>query len=298
MSFYKRYIFLFILLFWVVNLSAQYTGGFLNSGPPGASMNQQEISNNTEDTVTTQKPAFSIGKYFKALAHKDTMNITQMGVGSIILPGTAQIYNKQYWKLPLVYGSIGGFIGGAVAAKEKDYQKYLIAGAVACYWGSLMDGVISYKSYQDPLPGRAALYSAFLPGLGQAYNRDYWKIPVFYAGFMVSGYCWAFNQKQYKRYKNIYTGISDKTYTGPISAENAKWFRDQHRRYRDYSIIATALIYVLNIVDANVFAFFNDFDISDDLTFDFKPSIINSVAPYNIFHNNMQSYGVSMQLNF
>lgn len=284
---------------------------FINNRPPGSNV---EDPNKTqeEEVVMSTKPSFTIGRYFKALAHKDSMKISQMSIGSMILPGTAQIYNKQYWKLPIVYGAIGGFIGGAFAfnssyqksgdPSQKDMRNLMIAGAALSYWGSVMDGVISYKSRQNPLPARASLYSALLPGLGQAYNGDYWKIPIFYTGFLVSGYCWSFNQTQYKRYKDMYISatVEGGGYTGNLTPDNIKWYRDQHRRLRDYSIIATALIYVLNIIDANVFAHFNDFDISDDISFKVEPGIIEPVTTrYN--HVNpyyTQSIGVKMNLKF
>ena len=251
--------------------------------------------------VEATKPSFTIKRYFKSLAHKDTMSVAHMGIGSIILPGTAQIYNKQYWKLPLVYGTVGGCIGGAIATKGKDAQKYFIAGAIACYWGSVIDGVASYKSNQKPLPARASMFSALVPGLGQAYNGDYWKIPIFYTGLGVCIYCLSSNQTQYNRYRDIYTRLREGTYEGGLSEENVKWYRDQYRRFRDYSIIATVLVYALNVIDANVFAHFSTFDISDDITFNVEPALINPITPMgnNVASNTAgQQFGFQMNLKF
>lgn len=298
----KRFIYIFSILFFTLFINSfrmygQITDGFINNGPPGS-----DIQGNQQDTTEyegSSKPTFGVKRFFKALAHKDSMNVGQMGIGSMILPGTAQIYNKQYWKLPIVYGTIGGCIAGAYTTKDKSAKKYFIAGAVACYWGSVMDGVISYKSTQKPLPARASMFSALLPGLGQAYNGDYWKIPIFYTGFVISGYAWAFNQTQYQRYRNIYSDISAGTYQGHLSEQNAKWYRDKFRRYRDYSIIATALIYALNIIDANVFAHFSSFDISDDITFNVEPTIITPLNNYsNFYANNQQPVGFKINLIF
>jgi hypothetical protein len=174
--------------------------------PPGSNTNNLQNNNSQNDTATTRrKPSFTPKMYFRALVRKDSMNISNMFAGSVFLPGTAQIYNKQAWKLPIIYGGIGGFIGGAVASNvkyqregkdsDKKMRNIMIAGAVATYYLSLMDGVVSYKSDTKPLPARATILSALLPGLGQAYNGDYWHIPIFYGGFAISGYCWAFNQK-------------------------------------------------------------------------------------------------------
>lgn len=287
----------------LVSLSSygQVNNSFINTGPPGAQSTTQQNATQDEEVIMSTKPSFTIKRYFKSLAHKDTMKVQQMAIGSMILPGTAQIYNKQYWKLPIVYGSIGGCIGGAVASKGKDAQNYFIAGAVALYWGSVLDGVISYKSKEKPLPARASMLSAIVPGLGQAYNGDYWKIPIFYTGLGVCAYCWSSNQKQYDRYRNMYLQLQDETYTGNLTEDNIKWYRDQYRRYRDYSIIATVLVYALNIIDANVFAHFSSFDISDDITFNVEPALINTVAPMgnNYAANGQgQSFGLQMNLKF
>lgn len=277
----------------------QINNNFFNSTIPGATTNQDTAQE--EEVVEATKPSFTIKRYFKSLAHKDTMSVAHMGIGSIILPGTAQIYNKQYWKLPLVYGTVGGCIGGAIATKGKDAQKYFIAGAIACYWGSVIDGVASYKSNQKPLPARASMFSALVPGLGQAYNGDYWKIPIFYTGLGVCIYCLSSNQTQYNRYRDIYTRLREGTYEGGLSEENVKWYRDQYRRFRDYSIIATVLVYALNVIDANVFAHFSTFDISDDITFNVEPALINPITPMgnNVASNTAgQQFGFQMNLKF
>jgi hypothetical protein len=265
-------------------------------------------------TLLAFRPQYSLKRYFKALAHKDTMSISYMFLGQAIVPGTGQLYNHQAWKIPIVYGAIGGCIGGAVLANQKwkkdgkqsakDLRNYLVLGAIGSYWGSLMDATVSYKSYERPLPARASFYSALLPGLGQAYNGDYWHIPIYYAGFMISGYCWAFNQKEYRRYKNMYIDKAAGTYTGPLSSDDIIWYRDQYRRNRDYSVIATMLIYALNIIDANVFAHFSHFDISDDLSFNVQPVIIQEGAPLPVpaqtfygFNSGYSSTKIGFQMN-
>ena len=279
---------------------AQINNNFINNAPPGAATTQQTTTEEDEVIMSTQ-PAFTIKRYFSALGHKDTLNLTQMSIGSMILPGTAQIYNRQYWKLPIVYGSIGACVGGAIANKGKDSQKYFIAGARACYWGSVLDGAISYKSPLKPNPSRAAMLSAIIPGLGQAYNGDYWKIPIFYTGLGVCIFLWSDNQQQYDRYREMYRQLGDGTYEGNLSEDNIKWYRDQFRRYRDYSIISTALVYALNIIDANVFAHFSTFDISDDITLNVEPALINPVVPmkYSLASNaSVQPVGLQMNLKF
>ncbi|MBR7157497.1 MAG: hypothetical protein IKD16_03780 [Bacteroidales bacterium] len=288
--------------------TGSYSAATVPGGNTGTNTQQQ-----TEEGVPAEKPSFTVKSYFRGLAHKDTLKIVHMFAGSVVLPGTAQIYNGQTWKLPIYYGAMGGFIGGAVASNisyqktgkssTKNLRTAMIAGAALSYYASILDGVISYKSPQNPLPARASLYSAILPGLGQAYNGDYWKIPIFYGGFAISGYCWVSNQQQYKRYKQMYIDAIEAgpEYQGSISTENMIWYRDKFRRYRDYSIIATALIYVLNIVDANVFAHFNDFDVSDDITLNVEPAIIEpatNVPSFNNYNYYSQAIGLQMNLKF
>ena len=80
-----------------------------------------------------------------------------------------------------------------------------------------------------------------------------------------------------------------------MTPENIKWYRDTFRRYRDYSIIATVLVYALNIIDANVFAHFQDFDISDDLTLRIEPGLIPVTT---IASAGYPGAGIQMRLTF
>ena len=68
-------------------------------------------------------------------------------------------------------------------------------GAAVFYWGQMLDGAVNYKSYRDHLPGRATIYSILCPGLGQIYNREYWKLPIYYGGLAVAGYFWYYNDR-------------------------------------------------------------------------------------------------------
>lgn len=268
------------------NVMAQF-----NPGAAGTfSSNIYNIQDTTSvNDTTTYKPSFTFRKYFRSLAHKDTMTLSNVLFGAMFLPGTGQIYNRDYWKVPVVYAALGGSVTGAYLMNKKwhkdgsksakDLRDIFVYTAAATYWGQLMDANIRYKSYEKHLPARASFYSALLPGLGQAYNGDYWHIPLYYGGFMVSGYCWAFNQRQYKRYRHYLMEVQEGTYEGPYTQDDLIWFRDTYRRNRDYSVIATLLIYILNVIDANVFAHFANFDISDDITFNVAPAIIPASYP-------------------
>ena len=135
--------------------------------------------------------------------------------------------------------------------------------------------------------GRAAIYSAILPGLGQAYNRKYWKIPIIYAGFGVFTYFAVTNTNEYKDFKEAYIYVAngetypiDNPYVTKYTQTQLKEAMDYYRRNRDLSIILGGLWYTLNILEAYVDAHFFDYDISDDLSMSVRPAAVaSSFAP-------------------
>ena len=276
------------------------------TGPPGSNITQTDTIEEDYD-LGPRIPPFTIKRYFRSLAHKDSMNISQMFAGSIILPGTAQIYNKQYWKLPVVYGAIGGFAYTGYQfnmkwmetqdTKYRNYRDMMYAGAVLSWWGSIMDGVASFKSDKEVLPARATLYSALLPGLGQAYNGDYWKLPIIYGGFIACTYFITSNNEQFKRYSRIYREVNESDYAGRWTASQATYLKGVYRRWRDYSVLATIGVYVFNIVDANISAHMQDFDISEDISASISPGIISPITP-QFYANTPPAVGFNLRLNF
>lgn len=279
----------------------------------------------------TADKLFSFKEWGRGLAHKQDIEIGTMFIGSVFAPGTAQIYNKDYWKLPIIYGGIGALAGTGgyymhqynkskkvynafmsdKAAHELQYGTeypfdappldlqakrtgtWLLAGAGLIYWGSLMDGVVCFKSNREPLPGRATLYSVLLPGLGQIYNGELFKVPIYWGGMLVSVHLLVNNHNNYMRFKRIHNEATstDPEISGnvPINGETAKWYRDVYRRYRDYSIVATALVYLLQVIDANVFAYMHDFEVNDDITMSVEPAVI---SPYNAYAINTPQSGM------
>ncbi len=154
-----------------------------------------------------------------------------------------------------------------------------------------LTGSISFASAfdEDSLPKRktvkhsatlATLFSAAVPGLGQAYNKKYWKIPIVHASMGVSIYFIATNIKEYKHYRQAYIYKLDKdslTVDPYEYATETEIFeaKELYRRYRDISYIACGLFYILNIIDATVDAHFFSFDVSDDLSLNLVPAIAN-----------------------
>lgn len=143
--------------------------------------------------------------------------------------------------------------------------------------------VVEEPAFQpyDPLsPARAAFYSAVLPGLGQAYNGKYWKIPIVYTALGVGVYFYQNNDRQFDRYRAAYKSrIAGKT-TDEFSNENGQPIISNqglieaqrfYQRNKEISVLVTVGIYALNIIDANVDAHLRQFNVSEDLSF--KPTL-------------------------
>ena len=105
---------------------------------------------------------------------------------------------------------------------------------------------------------------------------------------------------QYKRFRYIYNLASNQSsgYIGHINASQAKVYRDLYRRYRDYSIVATVVVYALNVIDANVFAHMSDFNVNDDLSLNVKPALIEPLDGKFLASSSPVSYGLQMKLTF
>jgi hypothetical protein len=148
-------------------------------------------------------------------------------------------------------------------------------------------------------PRKATLMSAILPGLGQAYNKQFWKIPIIYGGIGGFTYMFITNNNQYKFFrKNViaaYDNDPNTINTSGYSDDNAQIEKLRYKKLRDFAAIGIGFIYLLNIIDANVSAHLKTFDVSDDLSL--------RITPWqNSYHIYQQNYGMatglSIQLNF
>ncbi len=148
-------------------------------------------------------------------------------------------------------------------------------------------------------PKKAVLFS-LLPGAGQAYNEQYWKIPIIYGGFSYAVYKINSNNKQYKRYLN---GLIEKQNNVPQNEliyfpdnpdeEKLKRGRDKFRRKRDLAGILFLAVYSLNLIDASVYAHLSDFDVSEDLSLKIKPEVLPIFASESI-----NTIGLTISLKF
>lgn len=277
---------------------------FIFSVNADAQFKSEAFSQNYNDTGqadTTATPMFSLKEYFGGLAHKEEMRIGTMFAGSTIIIGGEQIYQKKYWKLPIIYGGLGATIGLGFKYKNegnKQMSNIMFAGAGLIYWGTLMDGVITYKKGEYPQAGKATLYSLLLPGLGQAYNGEYWKIPIYWGCLLGAYHFYDLNSTNYRKYKEIYKRATDTEvpYDGPITAENALYYRDVFRRYRDYSVLALVGFYLIQAIDANVFAYMQDFEVTDDLSMKISPTVIVPDTQYAV--TNTGGIGLRLGVKF
>ncbi len=130
--------------------------------------------------------------------------------------------------------------------------------------------VIALSPDLDPLrPSKAAFYSAVVPGLGQVYNKRYWKVPLVYAAIGTSLYFYSDNNTKYKQYRDAYkrrlAGYQDDEFQ---YLDDARLISAQRlfKKNREYSMLFTIGFYLLNIVDANIDAHLKQFNVSEDLT--------------------------------
>lgn len=156
----------------------------------------------------------------------------------------------------------------------------------------IKDSIVN-EPYNPLAPSKAAFYSAVVPGLGQAYNKKYWKIPLIYAGMASGIYFYSQNDKDFDRFRNAYkrrlAGFTDDEFFGDgaepiISNDRLIDAQKTASRNKDVSIIVTIAFYMINIIDANVDAHLRQYNVSDDLSI--QPNLemnpINQQANYGL----------------
>ncbi len=170
--------------------------------------------------------------------------------------------------------------------------------------------------YQAPDPIKAVWLGAIFPGAGQIYNRSYWKLPIVYSAFMGCGYAISWTHNRYSNYKIAYLDLYKDVQAGTVSEDASKsyiavipdgydlnrvggastWMntlknrQSTYRRYRDYSILATVIVYALSLIDAYVDAQLFDYDISPDLSLNIEPQIY-----YDLQHQRSAEIKLAIQ---
>ena len=289
------------------------------TGPPGSEQANAQAAKDTTVAVDSTQ-GFSLRRLVRGYAGRDTLTPAYMLLGTALVPGAAQLYNHDWWKVPVVYAGIGAGVYGGIhfnhlyhETGETKYQYLRLASyaaAGAFYWGQMLDGTVCFQTgIRAPVPAKATIYSLLLPGLGQAYNGDWWKIPIWTGGLMACGYFYHFNDMQYRRFRwvtQMDRDTEDTGYIGKITASQAETYRDKYRRWRDYSILATVLVYALNVIDAHVFSYMADFDVSDNIAWlDVQPAVIQPITlsytacnPGNTSAFGPSALGLNLQLTF
>lgn len=164
----------------------------------------------------------------------------------------------------------------------------------------------------NPLaPSRAAFYSAVLPGLGQIYNKRYWKVPLVYAAIGGGIFVYDFNNRQYNRWRDAFKSrqagfTNDEFYDvrtpddgilpdePDFDIDDLENQQERFQRDRDLALVVTILMYALNIVDANVDAHLKQFNIDDNLSMDME---FNPYIDLNPITNN-PNYGMALVIKF
>lgn len=166
-----------------------------------------------------------------------------------------------------------------------------------------------------PNAKRAMWLAMVIPGGGQIYNRKYWKLPIFYGGFVGCIYALRWNGQMYKDYSQAYLDIMDddpntQSYNQflhlgtKITSANIERYKtifknrkDKYRRWRDLSFFCLLGVYAVSIIDAYVDAEMSNFDISRDLSMKIRPTLMNSSKQLN---NPLSSTSLGLQcsLNF
>ncbi|MCQ2131197.1 MAG: DUF5683 domain-containing protein [Bacteroidales bacterium] len=259
--------------------------------------------NDATEAADSVQQMFSLKEFMLGVTHKQELKIGTLFGGSAVFIGAQQYYHRQYWKIPISYAGIGAGIGAGINAKKNGDDKManlFFAGAGLVYWGTLMDGVLQYDKGQGHNPGKATIFSILLPGLGQAYNGEAWKIPIYLGGLMGAYHFYDTNNINYKRYKRIHNEATtpDSGYSESISAETAKYYRDIYRRYRDYSTVAIAAFYLLQVIDANVFAYMQDFEVNDDISMHIRPTVITPGTDFAFCSTGPSGLGLSLGFSF
>ncbi len=155
------------------------------------------------------------------------------------------------------------------------------------------DSILPKEEYNPLAPAKAAFYSAVVPGLGQVYNKKYWKIPIIYAGMAAGVYFYKQQDDEYDRFRDAYkrrlAGYDDDEFQG-ISDDRLINAQKSAQKNKSISIIVTVAFYLLNVVDANVDAHLRQYEVSEDLSL--QPNF-----DYNQFNAKPQ-YGMSLTYRF
>ena len=167
----------------------------------------------------------------------DSMSLRRVTMTSVVLPGFGQIYNKQYWKLPILYTTVGTSLGMCLWSNSKykplkaefdkmtdqsllrtpelnalqrqmikynTMKQVFMVSTIASYIYFLGDAVVKYSTSDVSPVSKATTLAMVCPGAGQIYNKSYWRVPIVVGGFATTIYCIDWNNRGYQRFKKAY----------------------------------------------------------------------------------------------
>ena len=172
----------------------------------------------------------------------DSMSLRKVCLTSAVLPGFGQIYNKQYWKLPILYGTVGTSLGMCLWSNSKykplkaefesltdkglsrtpemnlvqrEMIKYntmrqvFMVSTIASYIYFLGDACLKYSTTEVSHINKATTLAMICPGAGQIYNKSYWRLPIVVGGFATTIYCIDWNNRGYQRFQKAYRLLAE-----------------------------------------------------------------------------------------
>lgn len=160
--------------------------------------------------------------------------------------------------------------------------------------GKRVENIESYAKRYDPR--KAMLYSAVLPGMGQTYNKKYWKLPIVYGGFAVLIYVVDAYQDQYLTYRqDLFYVVNEEPPNGlgttGYTEDQLRTLVDRSRRERDYFLILSGMWYILQLVDAHVDAHLKEFEVNPRMQVRLEPMMENTIL-------TGRSTGIRLSLRF
>lgn len=315
------------------SLSKDSTAGSKKIVPD--SLAKRELAKADSLAVDTLSRAYRRSMRTPFSVTRDTMRAGRVTLLSLVAPGFGQVYNRQYWKLPIIYAGIGGFVAGGMIFNNQyqtlknDYQRtvdlglppeaqqsakakmmqmgssrtlmFALAGATYLY--SIADAAFNYRGNVDPIR-KATTLAAVFPGMGFVYTKTYWRLPIYYGGFIALATVIDYNGRSYQRYRDAYNALTDGNpatvdeFNGKYSPELIARVRNAYRRDRDLAIIGMAAAYLLSILDTYVIASLKNWDVSDDLAFRVEPTIIDTRFNAKDMNSAPAGYGLAMRLRF
>lgn len=260
-------------------------------------------------------PYISKAQFFKDTTERGRTK--RLWLASHVMPGYGQVVNKQYWKLPVYYAGMGGMVYLGIRSNklyethksafyssglEHDEQLYVhhrlvrnlsFATAGAIYASGIIDGLV-VRNTNVHSPTTATIMSLLIPGAGQYYNKQYYKIPIIYAGGAALYYGLKWNNKMYNMFREALVASSNgetvPSWARNRGIDNLDYYTNMYHRNRDLCALGFALLYIANILDANVHAHLFTWDVSTDLSFNLAPAPIPTNSPTN-------GIGVGLALN-